>query len=327
MAYARVLVEQRRFADADEATRRADGVEPRIARALAHAGQPAGPGPAGRRRGTLRQALHGTGGQPARRGRAQARPDAGLLPDVAGSPNAARISPAPTAGWRGSTTPRTSSPRNRAGPGCWRARAAGAGARTGAQPARTQPPTTGARNSRPKCSCCATRGSSRPPTTCWPPPACRLRRHRPDLRPGDGGGELNRLDEMERLLRRLIELKPENQNAYNALGYSLADRNVRLEEARTLIRKAVATGAGRSLHRRQPGLGRIPVGATPPRRRASSKMPTRSAPTRKSAPTSARCCGPPGQRDRAVAIWKEATLADAENETLQATLKRLRIKL
>ena len=33
-----------------------------------------------------------------------------------------------------------------------------------------------------------------------------------------------------------------------------------------------------------------------------------------------------GQRDRAVVIWREASLADAENETLQATLKRLRIK-
>ncbi len=51
--------------------------------------------------------------------------------------------------------------------------------------------------------------------------------------------KLNRLDEMERLLRRVIELKPDNQNAYNALGYSLADRKVRLEEARTLIQKAV----------------------------------------------------------------------------------------
>ena len=51
--------------------------------------------------------------------------------------------------------------------------------------------------------------------------------------------KLNRLDEMERLLRRLIELKPDNQNAYNALGYSLADRKIRLEEARTLIKKAV----------------------------------------------------------------------------------------
>ena len=34
-----------------------------------------------------------------------------------------------------------------------------------------------------------------------------------------------------------------------------------------------------------------------------------------------------GQRDRAVSVWKESVLADADNETLQETLKRLRIKL
>ena len=52
--------------------------------------------------------------------------------------------------------------------------------------------------------------------------------------------KLDRLDEMERLLRKLMAMKPDNQNAYNALGYSLADRNIRLEEARELIRKAVS---------------------------------------------------------------------------------------
>jgi Flp pilus assembly protein TadD len=50
---------------------------------------------------------------------------------------------------------------------------------------------------------------------------------------------LDRTDEMERLLRRVIKLKPDSAQAYNALGYSLADRGVRLPEARTLIEKAV----------------------------------------------------------------------------------------
>ena len=38
-------------------------------------------------------------------------------------------------------------------------------------------------------------------------------------------------DDMERLLKRLIEIDPDNANALNALGYSLADRGVRLDEA------------------------------------------------------------------------------------------------
>ena len=45
---------------------------------------------------------------------------------------------------------------------------------------------------------------------------------------------------MERRLRRLIELQPENGQAYNALGYSFADRGIQLTEARELIEKALA---------------------------------------------------------------------------------------
>ncbi len=50
--------------------------------------------------------------------------------------------------------------------------------------------------------------------------------------------ELERYDDMERDLRRLIELDPGNADAYNALGYTLADRNVRLDEAAALLEKA-----------------------------------------------------------------------------------------
>ena len=51
---------------------------------------------------------------------------------------------------------------------------------------------------------------------------------------------LNQMEIMERRLRRLIELQPENAQAHNALGYSLADRGIRLTEARELIEKALA---------------------------------------------------------------------------------------
>lgn len=52
--------------------------------------------------------------------------------------------------------------------------------------------------------------------------------------------KVQRFDVMERQLRVLIQLKPDYAQAYNALGYSLADRNERLEEARRLIEKANA---------------------------------------------------------------------------------------
>lgn len=51
--------------------------------------------------------------------------------------------------------------------------------------------------------------------------------------------KLNRIDEMESLLRQVIAAKPDFHHAYNALGYSLADRRLRLPEARELIQKAL----------------------------------------------------------------------------------------
>lgn len=50
--------------------------------------------------------------------------------------------------------------------------------------------------------------------------------------------KLNHLDVMEKRLRRIIEIKPDHAHAYNALGYTFADRNMRLPEALQLIEKA-----------------------------------------------------------------------------------------
>ncbi|MCW5619111.1 MAG: tetratricopeptide repeat protein [Nitrosomonas sp.] len=50
---------------------------------------------------------------------------------------------------------------------------------------------------------------------------------------------IGRFEVLEKDLRRLIELKPDNAHAYNALGYSYAERGLRLPEALKLIKKAV----------------------------------------------------------------------------------------
>ncbi len=51
--------------------------------------------------------------------------------------------------------------------------------------------------------------------------------------------KVDRLDILEADLRRVIKLKPDYAHAYNALGYTLADRTDRLEEAFALIEKAL----------------------------------------------------------------------------------------
>ena len=51
--------------------------------------------------------------------------------------------------------------------------------------------------------------------------------------------KVDRLDVLERNLRKVIELQPEHAHAHNALGYTLADRNQRLPEAKKLIERAL----------------------------------------------------------------------------------------
>lgn len=43
----------------------------------------------------------------------------------------------------------------------------------------------------------------------------------------------------EQLMRKLIQIKPDHAHAYNALGYSLLERNVRIPEAVALVEKAL----------------------------------------------------------------------------------------
>lgn len=51
--------------------------------------------------------------------------------------------------------------------------------------------------------------------------------------------KVNRLDVLEQNLRKLITMRPDHAHAHNALGYTLADRNERLDEARALIETAM----------------------------------------------------------------------------------------
>jgi len=50
--------------------------------------------------------------------------------------------------------------------------------------------------------------------------------------------KLDRLEEVESRLKRVIELKPDNAQALNALGYTLVDRTTRAAEGMKLIEKA-----------------------------------------------------------------------------------------
>jgi tetratricopeptide (TPR) repeat protein len=55
---------------------------------------------------------------------------------------------------------------------------------------------------------------------------------------------IGKLDIMEAELRKSIKLKPDFAAAYNALGYSFADRNINLQEAKNLIETALQLQPG-----------------------------------------------------------------------------------
>jgi tetratricopeptide (TPR) repeat protein len=135
----------------------------------------------------------------------------------------------------------------------------------------------------------------------------------------------NRLDAMENLLRQLIATKPDHHHAYNALGYSLADRNVRLPEAKQLIEKAVELEPDDAYIQDSLGWVEFRMGnvqrALDILQGAYGKRPDAEI-----AAHLGEVLWAQGQREQALKIWREGLLLSSDNETLQGTLKRLRVQ-
>jgi tetratricopeptide (TPR) repeat protein len=138
--------------------------------------------------------------------------------------------------------------------------------------------------------------------------------------------KLGRMEEMERLLRRIIAEKPEFHHAYNALGYSLADRNVRLSEARALILKALEFAPDDPFISDSLGWVEFRSGN---KSQALQILQTayKARPDAEIAAHLGEVLWNLGQREQALAIWREGMKLNADNETLAQTLKRLRVKL
>ena len=138
--------------------------------------------------------------------------------------------------------------------------------------------------------------------------------------------KLGQLEEMERLLRQVIKLKPDYHHAYNALGYSLAERNIRLLEAKELIKQALTYAPTDPFIRDSLGWVEFRLGNTA-EAAAIFEAAYKAKPDAEIAAHYGEVLWSMGQRDRAIAIWKEGKLINPENETLLETLKRLRVKL
>lgn len=140
--------------------------------------------------------------------------------------------------------------------------------------------------------------------------------------------ELAMLDErqkryasMETGLRRVIALQPQQKQGYNALGYSLADRNERLPEALKLLERASELGPDDPYIMDSLAWVKFRMGDLQPAavllRNAYAK-----APEAEIGAHLGEVLWQLGEHDEARKTWTEAVRIDPENETLIDTLRR-----
>jgi Flp pilus assembly protein TadD len=131
----------------------------------------------------------------------------------------------------------------------------------------------------------------------------------------------DKFDTAETYLRKLIALRPDYAHAYNALGYTLADRNIRLDEAQQLIDKAlelapddpfILDSKGWVLFRRGDALAALDV-----LKKAFSMRPD---------PEIAAHLGEVlwslGRQNEARQTWSDAAKANPDNAALAGTMRK-----
>jgi tetratricopeptide (TPR) repeat protein len=134
--------------------------------------------------------------------------------------------------------------------------------------------------------------------------------------------KIGRFDVAERLLREIIAQQPDFHHAYNALGYSLADRNERLPEAKALIQKALETDPKDAYILDSLGWVEFRLGNKTEALRILKDAYQRR-PDAEIAAHLGEVHWSLGQREAALAVWREGLLLNPENETLIETLQRL----
>ena len=131
---------------------------------------------------------------------------------------------------------------------------------------------------------------------------------------------------MEQLLRKLIAREPDYHHAYNALGYALADRGVRLHEARELIQKALSLAPDDPYIQDSLGWVEFRLGNPTEAKRLLEAAYLKRPDVEISAHLG-EVLWSMGQQERARQVWSQGMKRGANNETLRSTLKRLGVAL
>jgi len=136
---------------------------------------------------------------------------------------------------------------------------------------------------------------------------------------------LDRLDVMETHLRHLVKLRPDYAHAYNALGYTFADRNIRLQEAYDLIDKALKLAPDDGFILDSMGWVQYRLGNLSAARDYLGRA-YRLKPEADVAAHLGEVMWTQGDKDGARTLFREASRRESDNETLKETLQRLDVK-
>ncbi len=137
--------------------------------------------------------------------------------------------------------------------------------------------------------------------------------------------KIGKHDFMEQLLRKVIARNPSYQHALNALGYTLADRGVHLDEAKRLIGQALGLAPNDPFITDSLGWVEFRLGNLQEARRLLEKA-YGMRPDVEIAAHLGEVLWVLGEQERARTIWKEGARFNADNEVLRATLKRLGVQ-
>lgn len=138
--------------------------------------------------------------------------------------------------------------------------------------------------------------------------------------------KLDRIDLMEQHLRKLMTLKPDDAQAFNALGYTFADRNIRLQEAYELIGQALKLAPDDAYILDSKGWVYFRMGDLPKARDYLERAWTRR-PHAEVGAHYGEVLWRLDERDSARRVWRESQKIEPDNETLKSTLERLEVRL
>ena len=135
--------------------------------------------------------------------------------------------------------------------------------------------------------------------------------------------KLGKLDVLEADLRRVIVLRPDNAQAYNALGYTLADRTKRLAESIALLDKALALAPNDAYILDSVGWAQY-RGGNLTKAQEYLERAYKLRPDPEIAAHLGEVLWARGQRDEAGKLWQTSLQTHPENEVLLETLHRLK---